>query len=69
MLVIRRVFFPKTKSVRAVARDAGIAPETLSRIIAGKQQPGFGKGQSAERIAAAVGWTGDVHALFAESGD
>ena len=50
-----------------VARRAEVAPETMSRIINGKQMPGFKRGQSAERIAEAVGWTGDVHDLFKEA--
>ena len=49
-----------------IAESADVAPETLSRIINGKQAPGYGEGQSAERIARAVGWTGDIHELFAE---
>lgn len=70
MLMIERIYFPKRPlAVCDVAQRANVAPETLSRIIGGKQSPGYGEGQSAERIAAAVGWTGDVHALFAEVGD
>ena len=49
-----------------VAERAGIAPETLSRIMNGKQKPGYGAGGSAERIAQAVGYTGDPHELFKE---
>ena len=67
MLLIERDYFPKNQLViREIAQKANVAPETLSRIISGKQSPGFGEGQSAERIAKAVGWTGDVHALFEE---
>lgn len=66
MLRIEREFFRNKPTIRETAHKAGIAPETLSRIVNGKQAPGYGEGQSAERIAQAVGWTGDVHALFAE---
>lgn len=67
MLLIEREYFPKNPLVvREVAKNAGISRETLSRIISGKQKPGYGEGQSAERIAHAVGWTGDVRELFAE---
>lgn len=67
MLVIEQVFFNKQPSMREIANRAGIAPETLSRIVNGKQTPGYGEGQSAERIARAVGWTGDIRELFAEA--
>lgn len=53
-------------TIRAVADRAEIDPATLSRIIHGKQTPGYGEGQSAERIAQAVGWTGNVRDLFEE---
>ena len=66
MLRIEREFFRNKPTIRETAQKAGIAPETLSRIVSGKQSPGYGEGQSAERIAQAVGWTGDVHALFEE---
>ena len=68
MLRIEQDYFRNKPTVRETACKAGIAPETLSRIISGKQAPGYGEGQSAERIAQAVGWTGDVHALFEEVG-
>lgn len=66
MLRIEQEVFRKNPTIREVAHKAGIAPETLSRIINGKQAPGYGEGQSAERIAWAVGWTDDIHELFAE---
>ena len=52
--------------MREIASDANIAPETLSRIVAGKQRPSFAPGGSAERIAEAIGWEGDVADLFEE---
>jgi len=67
MLLIEQKYFPKNPlAVQDVARKAGIARETLSRIISGKQSPSFAEGGSAERIAQAIGWTGDVHELFEE---
>ena len=70
MLVIEREYFKKPPfAMKDVAQRAGIAPETLSRIVSGKQKPGFGKNKSAERIAKAVGWKGDIRALFAEVED
>lgn len=67
MLLIEREYFPRSPLVvREVAENAGIARETLSRIISGKQSPSFAEGGSAERIAQAVGWTGDLRELFAE---
>ena len=47
-----------------VAKRASITPETLSRIVNGKQKPGYGAGGSAERIAQAIGYTGDMATLF-----
>lgn len=67
MLRIKQEYFCNKPTVRETARNAGVEPETLSRIINGKQAPGYGEGQSAERIARAVGWTGDVRALFEEA--
>ena len=58
--------FKEAPSVRDVASKAGIAPETLSRVMAGKQRPSFAPGGSAERIAQAIGWTGDPAELFKE---
>lgn len=46
-----------------VAKRAGIDPATLSRIVNGKQKPGYNAG-SAVRIAHAIGYTGDPHELF-----
>ena len=68
MLRIEREYFPKNPLlIRDVAEKASIAPETLSRIIGGKQSPGYGEGQSAERIAAALDWPIDRAAeLFEE---
>ena len=67
MLRIERDYFPKQpQRVREIAGKAGVARETLSRIINGKQQPGFGEGQSAERIAKALGYVGDPRELFEE---
>ncbi len=53
-------------TIRAVADSAEIDPATLSRIIHGKQAPSFREGGSAERIAKAIGWTGEVSELFKE---
>ena len=65
MLRIQRDYFPKTPLVvREVAQRAGIDPATLSRIINGKQSPSFAEGGSAERIAQAIGYTGDPCELF-----
>lgn len=67
MLRIERDYFRNKPTIRETAHKADIAPETLSRIISGKQAPGYGKGQSAERIAAALGWPTDRAAeLFEE---
>ena len=67
MLRIKAEYFPDRPCVvREVAQQAKIDPCTLNRIIHGKQRPGFGPGQSAERIAEAVGWKGDVGELFKE---
>lgn len=52
----------------ALAEETGIHRVTVNRIIGGKQAPGFGEGQSAERIAQAIGYAGDLHALFEEIG-
>ena len=68
MLRIEQDYFRSRPTIRETAQRAGIAPETLSRIVSGKQSPGYGDGQSAERIAQAVGWTGDVRELFEEIG-
>jgi len=67
MLQIRYEIFARELSVREVARLAHLTPETISRIIHGHLRPGFGPGQSAERIAAAVDWDGDLQELFAET--
>ena len=70
MLVIEKLYFPKERlSVAGVARKAQIDPATMSRIIHGKQKPGYGKNKATERIAAALGWKGDVRALFSETED
>jgi len=66
MLRIRWEMYEGGLLTNDIAERAGIAPETLSRIVNGKQAPGYGEGQSAARIAKAVGWSGDVHALFKE---
>lgn len=68
MLRIKKEFFQSRLSARETAQRAGVSPETLCRIVNGKQSPGYGEGQSAERIAQAVGWTGEVRALFEEVG-
>lgn len=59
-----------TPNAAEIAAKAQLRPETFSRIVHGKQSPSFRPGGSAERIAEAVGWQGDVRALFEEaSGD
>lgn len=68
-LLIKQRYFSDRLTIHDAAQMAGIAPETLNRIVNGKQTPGYGEGQSAERIARAVGWTGDVRELFAEVGE
>ena len=65
MLLIYQILRP-AHSMRKIADEAGIAPESLSRIVAGKQQPSFAPGGSAERIAGAIGWRGDPADLFRE---
>lgn len=66
MLQIKKLFFHVNPSVRQIARDSGLEPETVSRIINGRQRPSFAPDGSAERIAKAVGWQGDVRELFEE---
>ena len=66
LLRIKARYFNRRMTARAVAREAQLEPETFYRIINGKQRPGFGAGQSAERIAKALDWTGDVRELFEE---
>lgn len=66
MLRIKQEYFNNRMTLRAVAREARIEPETMSRIVNGQQAPGYGAGQSAERIAKALGWTGDIRSLFEE---
>ena len=66
MLQIKYEAFRQNLTNREISKRAEISEESLSRIISGKQSPGFKRGQSAERIARAVGWKGDVRALFAE---
>ena len=43
-----------------------ISEEYVSRIMLGKQRPGYKHGQSAERIARAIGWKGNPTELFEE---
>lgn len=69
MLNIQMELFKRELRKNEVAERAGIAPETLSRLAAGKQKPSYAPGGSAERIARAIGYEGDVHELFAEVGD
>ena len=65
MLKIQTLFYTGP-SFRVLASKAGIAPETLSRIIHGHQRPSLAPGGSAERIAEAIGWEGDPAELFEE---
>ena len=64
MLKIEHDYFQPRISIRSVAKEAGIEPETLSRIIHGKQKPSLWKGGSGERIAAALGYDGPLRELF-----
>ena len=63
-----KTFFVGRPTIRETAQRAGLAPETLSRILNGRQSPSFAEGGSAERIAQALGWQGDVRELFEELG-
>ena len=69
MLRIKKEYFRENPTIREVADKSELSTSTLSRIVNGKQSPGFGEGQSAERIACALGWTGDPAELFAEVGE
>ena len=68
MLRIRHDYFVN-RTIKETAQTAGVEPETLSRIVNGQQRPGFGQGQSAERIAQALGFEGDPRELFEEVGE
>lgn len=68
MLVIEQIF-NDSPTIRKVARATGLEPETVSRIIHGKQKPSFAEGGSAHLIASALGWKGDVRELFEEAGE
>ena len=70
MLTIEKMFRPPCGiTVPELAARVGLHPATLSRIVRGKQKPSFAPGASAERIAEALGWEGDVRELFAEAVD
>jgi len=69
LLRIKKMFFHDNPSIREIARAAELQPETVSRIINGHQKPSFAPNGSAERIARALGWKGDVRALFVEEAE
>ena len=50
----------------ALAESAGIHRVTINRFLREKQDPSFEPGRSAERIARALDWQEDAHALFEE---
>lgn len=63
MLVIEQVLFEKRLSKSKAARLADVNQTSFSRIVNGKEPPYSGRGQ---RIADALGWTGDWRDLFKE---
>ena len=66
---IKQLLMNDKPTLREVARAAELEPESFYRIVNGKQQPSFAEGRSAERIAKAMGWSGDVRDLFEEVGE
>lgn len=66
MLRIEQVLYEKRMSQSKAARLADINQTSLSRIIRGKE-PAYSK--RGQRIADALGWTGDWWELFEEVGE
>lgn len=56
MLRLKLEMVKKDLTNRQVANDAQIAECTLSNILRGKQHARMGRGDTAERIALAIGW-------------
>lgn len=63
MLRIEQVLYEKRMSQSKAARLADVNQTSLSRIIRGKE-PAYSK--RGQRIADALGWTGDWRELFDE---
>ena len=63
MLRIEQVLYEKRMSQSKAARLADVNQTSLSRIIRGKE-PAYSK--RGQRIADALGWTGDWRELFEE---
>lgn len=63
MLLVKRLMLEKGVSGASLARAARMGESDVSKITRGRAKP---YPSQAEKVAAAIGWEGDVNELFEE---